>query len=400
MKAKVFFVLIFNILLNLLFAEVAFSGFAGAKLDLDSNKESSNFDGELKIQSFFSGQLNLARNCILRGEFSLQTNDIIDNSVFKETPATFKIDELSLLFRHQGGGITNYLNIFVGDYEPIGSDIFLRRQFGMQPIASKATQNWLGLSGSVIYPLFGVGASDILHFDSQPIATGIYIYVNHELDDSYVLNAAYRFACAYRFLTLDLVAGVGFPLQASEYDDALAVVDRIYFRGGINLLVGNAYTTSLFIQGGISDIPFSNNVDFEFDETKTYLLFEPRFHGRKCKLDITAFSLPEDTVKNFVLLDDTLGFNINIYADNLYAKSKTFLFGVNGTLSFSNKTYMDLDKIADFFDDDYSINVAPYFETKLYNGDLRLMLQLDIADFINDDWYKGIKISLGYKSQF
>ena len=177
--------------------------------------------------------------------------------------------------------------------------------------------------------------------DTDPyktIATGVYIYVNHELDDCYVFNAAYRFACVYRFFTLDITAGIGVPLESSNYDDAFIVVDKVYWRGGFNMLIGNAYTTSLFIQGGISDIPFTKRDEkFEFDEEKTYLLFEPRFRGKKCQVDVTAFSLPEDTVKDFIFINDTLGMNINIYTDNLYFKNKMFLFGINASLTFPDK---------------------------------------------------------------
>ena len=400
MKKTVFIAFLLHILGSVLCAEIFFSGFAGAKFDFDSKKESSDFDPQLKIQSFFAGQLNLSSNTIVHGEFSLKTEDIIENSLFKETPASFQIDELSIIHRQQLLNATNYLSFFVGTYEPIGSDIFLRRQFGIQPISSRITESWLGLAGSIIYPLFGVGGADIVHFDSYPIATGVYIYVNHELDDCYVFNAAYRFACVYRFFTLDITAGIGVPLESSNYDDAFIVVDKVYWRGGFNMLIGNAYTTSLFIQGGISDIPFTKRDEkFEFDEENTYLLFEPRFRGKKCQVDVTAFSLPEDTVKDFIFINDTLGMNINIYTDNLYFKNKMFLFGINASLTFPDKNFYHLGTPTDLFDD-YSIAAAPYLELKLFNGELHSMVQVNFTDIMDSDWYKAFKISIGYKSQF
>lgn len=400
-KKIVFLALALHFTGSLLSAEISFSGFAGAKFDFNAKEAADTFEPQLKIQSFFAGQLNLSQNTIIRGEFSLSTEDIIDNSVFKETPATFQIDELSIVHRSQMMSATNYLSFFVGTYEPIGSDIFLRRQFGIQPVSSKITESWLGLAGSVIYPLFGVGAADIIHFDSQPIATGLYIYVNNELDDCYVLNAAYRFACVYRFFTLDITAGIGLPLTSSKYEDAFIVVDKIYWRGGFNMLIGNAYTTSLFIQGGVSDIPLSKrNDDFAIDEEKTYILFEPRLRTKQFQAALTLFSLPEDTVKDFIFINDTLGANINVYTDNLYIKSKMFLFGINTSLSFPGKTFMNLDKPAELFTDDYSIGIMPYLELKLFNGELHTMLNVNIMDIINDSWYKAFKISVGYKTQF
>lgn len=400
MKKIIIFAFILNFFGNLLWGEIFFSGFAGGKIDFESNKESNDFDLQLHIQSFFSGQLNLSNNTILHAEFSLKTSDLIENSVFKKTPAEFQIDELSITYRKQLMSATNYLSFFIGTYEPIGSDIFLRRQFGIQPISSKITESWLGLAGSVIYPLFGVGGANIIHFDSIPIATGIYLYINHELDDCYVFNAAYRFACVYRFFTFDISAGVGAPLKSSNNEDAFVVIDKLYWRGGMNMLIGNAYTTSLFIQGGLSDIPFSKqNESFDFDAEKTYLLFEPRFRGQKCQVDITAFSLPKDTVEDFIFIDDTFGLNLNIYTDNLYLKNKMFLFGVNSSLSFPEKTFMDLNKPLDLFDK-YSINICPYLESKLFNGELHTMLQVSVTDIMNDNWYKALKLNIGYKTQF
>ena len=59
-------------------AEIAFSGFAGAKADFYSS-DTSDFDPALNFQSFFSGQLSFNKNVILNAEFSLQTEDIIEN---------------------------------------------------------------------------------------------------------------------------------------------------------------------------------------------------------------------------------------------------------------------------------------------------------------------------------
>ena len=184
------------------------------------------------------------------------TDDLIENSIFKEAPASFKIDELSLIFRKQFYSATSYLSAFMGTYEPIGSDIFLRRQFSIQPIASKITESWLGLSGSIIYPMFGAGGSEVIRFNSVPLATGIYVYVNHELEDSYVLNTDLRFAGNFRWFTFDVAAGLGMPMNTSSSDSAFIIVNTLYWKAGANILIGNAKTTSLFIQAGFSEMSF------------------------------------------------------------------------------------------------------------------------------------------------
>ena len=109
--------------------------------------------------------------------------------------------------------------------------------------------------------------------------------------------------------------------------------------------------------------------------------------------------IPEDTVKDFIFINDTLGMNINIYTDNLYFKNKMFLFGINASLTFPDKNFSHLGTPTDLFDD-YSIAAAPYLELKLFNGELHSMVQVNFTDIMDSDWYKAFKISIGYKSQF
>lgn len=381
-------------------AEIFFSGYTGAKANFNLGKKSESVDPELELESYFAGQFNFSENIIGHAEFSLKTFDLIENSIFKATDSKFQIDEISVVFRSKGLNSTNYFSIFMGTYEPIGSDIFLRRQFGIQPIMSKITESWLGIAGSVIYPLFGIGIADVIHFSNQPLALGIYTYFNQELDDSfYIFNADLRFAGVYRFFTFDLSAGIGTPLQKQSTSDSLLIIKKIYWRVGMNMLVGNAYTNSLFMQAGISDVPFSKaEAEFEFDPNKTYILFEPRFRTSKFQLDITAFSLPQDTVNDFIFINDTLGINFNVFTDNLYFKNKMFLFGINTALSFPEKTFMDFEDPASLFDD-YTITIAPYVETKFYNGEIHTMMQARISDLIKGNWHSAFELNIGFKTQ-
>lgn len=382
------------------YADVFFSGFAGAKVDLSSDKTSSGFDPRLNMQSFFSGQLSLSENIIFHGEFSLQTADLIENSVFKSTPANFQIDEISLIFRQPMLNAVNYTSAFMGTYEPIGSDIFLRRYFGIQPIASHLTESWLGLAGSIIYPVIGAGGANVTKFSAHPIATGIYAYVNHELSESYVFNMDARFACVYRFFAFDFAGGVGIPINSEKHPDLFVAVDTVYGRAGVNMLVGNSYTASLFIQSGISNIPFRKEDEaFEFDTQKAYMLVEPRFKMKRFQMNISAFSLPKDTVEKMIFINDTLGGNIEIFTDNLYLKNKIFVFGINGALTFPDKTFMDLKNINSLFDE-YTIVTAPYFATRFYNGDIHAMLQICVTDIIEEKIYSAFKLNIGYKTQF
>ena len=131
-----------------LFAEPAFSGYSGGKVNYAANEEETEkYDPDLTLQAFFQGQFNFSQNMWGRLEFSIDTGDFLSKELFHKTSATFEIDELSLIFKSNSDSDANYFSIFMGTYDPIGSDIFLQRYFGIQPIASKITESWLGLAG-------------------------------------------------------------------------------------------------------------------------------------------------------------------------------------------------------------------------------------------------------------
>ena len=245
-----------------LFAQAAFSGYSGGKLNYASNPNTTEYDPDLSLQAFFQGQFNFSQNMWGHLEFSIDTQDFLGKELFHKTPAFFKIDELSLIFKSQTEASSNYFSTFMGTYDPIGSDIFLQRYFGIQPIASKITESWLGLAGSVLYPHFGMGIADVKRFMSAPIAIGGYAYINHEDNKYYVLNTDARFACVYRYFTFDFAGGVGFPLSHSNQgQEVIAVVEKVYWHAGTTMLIGNNFTNSIFLQAGIYNASFTAKQD-------------------------------------------------------------------------------------------------------------------------------------------
>lgn len=380
-------------------ADVFFSGFAGAKADLSSDPQSSGFDPDLKVQSFFSGQFNISENVITHMEFSLGTANLLEDSIFTKTDAQFQVDEISLILRTQFYSVKNYLSVFAGTYEPIGSDIFLRRQFGIQPISSRLTESWLGLAGSVIYPLFGVGGSDVIHFTSAPVATGLYVYVNHELDDSYVWNSDARFGCVFRFFAFDMACGIGVPLSSGD-SDAFLVIDKLYCRGAFNMLFGNKYTNSLYLQAGTSEVPLTKkDSTFEIAADKTYILMEPRFRFPQVNVNITIFSLPADSADEFYLIDGTFGANLDVFSNTFNSGTKTLMFGLSSQLSFNGKYFDALLAPQDLFDD-WTLSVSPYLQTNFCNGELHTMLQVRPTDIFDGNGASCWSVKIGYKSQF
>ena len=95
-----------------LFAATSFSGYAGGKLNYAANPEEEEFNPDLKLQAFFAGQFNFSQNIWSHLEFSINTGDLLSQSIFHETESLFQIDEISLICRGNLTDFTNYFSIF------------------------------------------------------------------------------------------------------------------------------------------------------------------------------------------------------------------------------------------------------------------------------------------------
>ncbi len=384
------------------FATSFFSGYAGGKLNYSANREAEEYDPDLKLQAFFAGQFNISESVWSHLEFSVDTHDILSQKLFHEVPSNFQIDELSLIARSKMQNADNYFSLYMGTYDPIGSDIFLQRYFNMPPIASKITESYLGLAGSVLYPHFGIGIADIVRFYNQPIAFGGYFYVNHEDDKYYVLNGDLRFACAYRYFSCDLAAGLGAPL-ADKYqnEDVIVAIDKVYWHVGTTMLFGNSYTTSLFIQAGI------NNASFNAGSSSTilslqdlYLLFEPRFYVQGSHFNITLFSLPPKTVETLLFVEDSLGVDLNLYSEAVTFANKEFTLGSHLSFSLIGKSLLSFKDMENILSDGYNINLTPYISTNFLSGELHIQGNIRIMDFANEQIAKGLSCDIGFRTRF
>ena len=385
-----------------LFSQAAFSGYSGGKLNYSSNEESGDkYDPDLSLQAFFQGQFNFNQNMWGHLEFSIDTKDFLSKELFHKTDAWFKIDEISLIFKAQSETNSNYFSVFMGTYDPIGSDIFLQRYFGIKPIASKITESWLGLSGSVLYPHFGIGIADVNRFMSSPIAIGGYAYVNHEDDKYYVFNADIRFACVYRFFSFDIATGLGVPL-ANNYQgqEAIAVIEKVLWHAGTTMLIGNNYTQALFIQAGLFNVPFTKTSKVSIHADDLYLLLEPRFLLDRAHVNLSIYSLPQETVDQLIFVDDTLGLNLNIYGDSFSLGAHRFTLGTNFSYSFTGKSFLDLAKPLDLVKGEFNITMTPYMSTNFMSGEVHTQFSVKFMKFGKTRWYDAFTADIGYTTKF
>ncbi len=402
-KRIVLGILISFFLLSTLSAASSFSGYAGGRLNYAANPDKEQYDPDLKLQAFFMGQFNFTQNLWSHIEFSLNTGDLLGQSLFHETDSKFQIDEISLICRGNLSDFTNYLSFFLGTYDPIGSDIFLQRYFNITPIGSKITENYLGRPGSILYPHFGIGIADIAKLHSIPLAFGPYLYVNHEDDKYYVLNGDLRIASVMRFLTIDFAVGIGIPL-ADKYkgEDVLIAVEKVYWHAGTTILLGNNFTNSLFLQAGVYNASFmASNSNSIVSPKDIYLLIEPRLVLRDAHLNITLFNLPPDTVKQLLFIEDTLGININAYTTTSLAGINSFTYGSHISVGLIGKNFLTIkDSLSEITEKSYNINISPYMTCNFLSGELHLQGTIRIMEFFRGRADRAISIDLGYRTKF
>lgn len=406
----VFFLIIFNINAT---TKSHFTGYAGALGDMHPNVDSDFFDPQLCLQLFFMGQFDFNGNTIVRGGFNVKTEDIIEEGVFKDTPSTFRLDEFSITRMFKSYGATHYISAFVGTFEPIGSDVFLQRQFGISSIASELTQSWSGLSGSTIYPFFGTGLSYVFH-PFLPIAAGFYGYyeykehtTDHEVSGK-LLSTDLRFACNFNRFTVDIAGGLGFPIEDKyEEDDeenkVVLLIRTVDLHAGITMLLGNINSCSFLLQTGFRSMNIDPNHkdNYHICNDNRYFLGEFRARKDNFQISFTAFALPKETVnKDMPFIHDPLGFNFGV--ENGTADFKV---GLNVSPCFND--YMDnvIDVVKDNIEDAdielkdmFNLYVDPFISWDIFKGNLKAHITLNVTDF-NDEPKKSYNFILGYKSR-
>lgn len=383
------------------FAATSFSGYAGGKINYAANPEQESYDPDLCLQAFFAGQFNFTQNIWAHLEFSLNTGDFLGQSFFHEIDSKFRIDELSLIARSNLKDFSNYLSVFMGTYDGIGSDIFLQRYFNIIPINSKITDNYLGYSNSILYPHFGVGMADIIKIHAYPIAVGPYIYVNHEDSKYYVLNGDLRFATSMQYLTCDVAMGLGIPL-ADKYrgEDVIIAVEKVYWHAGATLLLGNSYTSSIFLQAGIYNASFNAKQEASIvSPNDIYLLVEPRLLLSELNIHISIFSLPAATVKKLLVINETLGINVNMFSTTSTKGINSLTYGLHASIGFAGKSIFDIQNVINMSEKDFNLNISPYINSSFLSGELHAMLTIKAMELMRGKPEKAISVDLGYRTK-
>lgn len=376
-----------------LYADVFFSGYSGVAASVKPIKNQKK--PSLTAEAFFAGQFDFSDVFLLRTEISVKTDDILSNGIFKDTPALFSIDELSASTKFNTDKSFQMASIFLGEYESIGSDLFLQRQFGIKPIGSMLSETWLGLNGTTIYPFSGLGLAYTIRYLS-PNAIGTYFYAN-EKEDVLNLNLDFRYAGVADRAILDFAFGAGFPIETkdSKGEDVVLLIRTMDLHTGFSLLLGNRHTTALFLQGGIKRLRLNPNEEEKILRlSDLYFLIEPRFATKKLDFNFTLFNIPQKMAEDLFYISNPLGCNLAIFSNNVQMGMFNFTLGTHITISSPDTT---LNTINTLSTDSLSLQVAPFAQSQVFGGTLNVAMKLDLLHL--KEWYESFMFTAGYKVQ-
>lgn len=409
-KSLVVNTIVLFLFLSTAFGQIHFTGFAGLSGNIGT--EDGADKTQLTANTFFAGQLDLFNIVMLRAGATVHTGNLFSDLFVNTVGAQFTLDELSLTAHLPCCHVTRYISVFAGEYESIGSDVFLRRHFGILPFGSRLSENLAGTIDTNIYPFSNLGASYILKLKT-PQALGLYFYAGKRQvqdangesqvqspdtpEDGKILrgNVDLRFAGVFSFITVDFSAGVGFPIEKDEGQASMSLNQRLEFHTGLSSVIGNAHTASLFLQFGITKIilnPLDDQKSLSLSDL--YLWVEPRFRAEFMNFHFTLFNIPKETIQDMFYLSGSLGANLAVFANNIYAGPFTLTTGAHLTISTQN---VGLSEINDVSSDNMSFRVSPFIEIPFFEGMFMSRFSIDFMKF--EKMHTSIKFSLGYKTK-
>lgn len=372
------------------------------------------------MDSYFAGQFDLSQNLFLRTSFSMYTTEsIFKDSTFKNTESIFNLDEISLTYRGSFGQISHLLGVYLGEYEPVGSDVFLQRQFGIPSFASRLTESICGISRAKIYDMSGIGGSYIVKIPKN-VALGANIYYNktenletpEEDDISESFNTDFRLASAGRIGAIDLTFGLTMPMKREllldngDTQKVILLVERADMHAGLTAFLGSSNSSSLLFQAGFTKLiidPNEENDEKVLSLNDVYILVEPRFISRSMCLSLSLFNMPKETRENLFYIDNPIGISVSLYTPWISLSGRKSQFGLMTTLSSSDSldkfiAQQESEEVDEEKFSNLGLNISPY--GIIYIGGGKLNFSLNVNAFNIKDWdsfLANVSLIAGYK---
>lgn len=399
-----------------------FSGTTGFLTAVHNDRASKGVHPDLGAEAYLAGQLDFSGKLFVRGEFYVTGNDIFDDERFsdlnKDNNALFRIEEVSATYKISGESASHYISLFKGKFEPIGSDIFLQRQFGITPIHSKLTESYHGIEGATLYPFYSIGGAYTVHTNGNN-AFSVSAYRNKAKQgpekNNYGANLDLRFATVCDFLTFDALAGLTMPLEEKDSDsNEIMNIKELQFHSGVNALLGKQRSIMLFLQLGVEKVLLkkadSDEKRLRFKDI--YALCEPRIPVSDFYLMPSAFNIPASCAKDMIYLRTRLlswpeathftGFNVTISNDNIYIGTTRMALGIHGTLLMEDVSGKDLKNHPTTAIDDAekAFIVTPYASLEIFGGTISASVSVDTKEIKDHRKKNSVSGTVGFRTSF
>lgn len=389
------------------------AGNTGVEFDNANEKE-----WKIPISAFAALQFDFAEKFTLRGEMDFSSNDnslsaFDGNEIFEAAGGntSIRLHELSLVYTKRAINSTHFLSAFLGSYEPIGTDTFLMRQFGCDPISSHLTKSFSNIAGIPLHYNSGVGISYISRFEKTPVSLGGYLYYfknnslaqfdSDKIPSARTISLDFRLATSFPSVTADFGFGFGFPLQGLEVGDedySISIrIKDIIFNCGMNMLLGNKYGNGLLLQFGLNNLILGKKTS-SLNSGFTFLI-ESRLRFRTFKLNFAAYSLEEKNVKKTLYLVDPIGMGVTVEFDSIATKVANISTGFHLVTSIE-KELKDFSLELD--EKDLNFYISPFVEIPLSSSmSLDVMGQIGVLKpFEGNGFDFSVKAMAGFKKQF
>lgn len=345
----------------------------------------------LNLSAFYAGHFQIGKYFSTAGKISIQTENIIDNGFFTETPTFLTIDELSAAYNLELPNFNGKITGFINSFEAPGTDVFAKKYLGVQNIISPLLYPTNSLQSISIYPINGIGVSLGGKF-SFPLAMGYYFYYNtkqeENIDDTVKkdFNFDARLAKVTDNFFIDFCGGTYFPIDTEEIDGELYFITQIKFHAMTTMVIGGNPYTNIFIQGGLSEIETD-----EISLDDIYLFIEPRFATQKLRFSFSLFCIPEKQTEELESIDHSIGTSVTVSSMPMILFKSQGNYGINICASIPNPA------IEPYSLDNLQIQLEPHL--KLFIGKSSLTTSLHFYPLNYTDIGSMFVYSLGYKVQ-
>ena len=400
---RIFLILALLAALAPAYAAPSFSGAIGgtAGFDLDIPLTGGSADFDVPLAGFAAVQANLAEWCVARAEIAVDASNFDFDDIFGSAQASIKLNELSVVLIRRAVTVSSFFSAFLGSYEQVGSDAFLMRHFGIEPISSRLTKSPTNLTGVPILRTRGAGLSYIVNFDKAPVATGAYFYLGKNAAKDWTLNLDARVAYAANLFTVDFLAGISSPLQDSyNNQDVVLMIDTICLHGGLNMLAGSKFTHSLLLQVGLKDVVVKGNGAGSKITDELNFLVEPRINFNKFRMNISFFAYDPQSVKETTYLPNEFGAALSFFKDDIETKNGFMTLGIHAIGALGGKSAMEFFTDGSYDGVTYNAYVTPFIEMPLTpTASFEAMAQIGVRD-LSGNQSLGFKVTASAKKVF